>query len=142
MRRRASKALQEQMQRTRIEQSWLIRAVIWAGSGEIKFVLVIAAIFALYQTLDIVFSRGSGGGLQALFFVTAFLIVGVFLGVIVVTDGSKEYRETGARIRTTCGVIGAAALGVMGGATYEWIAVLAIVGAVLGYFGMGWAKYI
>ncbi len=72
----------------------------------------------------------------------AFLNLGVFLGIIVVTEEEKSYRSSGWKIRIISGTVAFAAVGVMILASLEQVAIAAFIGAVLGYFGIYWVKWL
>lgn len=71
-----------------------------------------------------------------------FLILGVFLGIIVVTEEDKAYRASGWRVRMISGALAFAAFAVMGSASFEVFAFATFLGAMLGYFGIYWAKWL
>ncbi len=74
--------------------------------------------------------------------VFVLLIFGVFVGVIALTEEDKEYRTTGSRVRMTCGAVAFAAIAVMLSAPWEAVAFAALLGAILGYVGIYWAKHV
>ncbi len=123
------------------ELSLLSRALLWVFKNEVSGAATIGILFAVGMSLRRVisipddaqrFARG----------VIVLLIFGVFVGVIAVTEDNKEFRDSGSRIRITCGAISFAAIAVILSAPMEGVVLAALAGALLGYFGKYWAQYV
>jgi hypothetical protein len=105
-------------------------------------VLTIALLFVFFYGLQTIFSTSGLEVRTMLLAVFAFLIFGIFLGVVIVTEEDNTYKVSGSRIRITCGVITGVALAVMGNASFEGIALAGVFVGALGYFGIYWVKHI
>lgn len=141
-RRRPSNVLKDQLSKPSVELGWFTRTGLWAFRSETSGVLTIAILFALSYGVPYVIPSDAGDVRTAVLSLFGFLILGVFLGIIVVTEEEKSYRASGWRVRMISGALAFAALTLMGPASLEVVAIAALFGAVLGYFGIYWVKWI
>lgn len=142
MRRTVSRKLKEQKVRPVAELSLPIRVLLWLMSSDVKIVLFFAAIFAVFQAvtrLDISIHTDLAQTLKG---VSMFFVIGVFLAVVVVTDDDRRYRNSGQTIRVVCGAMAGALIGIIGSGPVEVIALLALIGTLLGFFAKNWAQYV
>ncbi len=115
------------------------RALLWLFSTDTGSVLAIGVLLALSLVVG---HADAGDARSVLLLLPMGSVVGVFLAVILVTETRKTYVRSGARIRTVTGIAAGAAIAVMLGASFEGVAVGALVGCVLGYLGKLWAQFV
>ncbi|WP_128003585.1 hypothetical protein [Piscinibacter defluvii] len=123
-------------------ESWWWRTLEWLFEREIRFVLLFAIIFAAAVAVRVFGVSHWSLDLATVQIVASLLIIGSFLGVVVATDSARAYRKSGLRIRTVSGLVAGAGVALVFGAPFEAAALCALVGGVLGYFGMRWAQHI
>lgn len=141
-RRRPSKVLKDQLSKPVAEIGWVSRAFLRAFCSDASGVLTIGFLFAVSYGVPYFFPGEASDIRSTVILFLVFLILGVFLGIIVVTEEEKSYRKSGWIIRIFSGVVAFASIGVMISAPLEHVAIAALIGAVLGYFGIYWAKWI
>lgn len=141
-RRRPSKVLKDQLSKPVAEIGWFSRAFLWAFRIDASGVLTMGFLFVLSYGIRYFFTDEDSDIRSTVILFLAFLILGVFLGIIVVTEEEKSYRNSGWKIRIISGVVAFASVGVMISAPLEQVAIAAFIGAVLGYFGIYWAKWL
>jgi len=141
-RRRKINALKQQLARPPAELSLSARLLLWAFRSDTRSVLVIGILFAVGMTLQYLLPADLNNVQGVAVAVLVLLIFGTFLGVIVVTEDNKKYSSSGAWIRALCGAGALAAIAVLLSAPLSVIALAALVGVVLGYSGIYWARYI
>jgi hypothetical protein len=140
--RRASQALKRQLAKQPAQLGWVMRVFLWVFRTGTGSALTIGLLLALFYALQTVLSLTGFEVRTVVLTFFAFLILGVFLGVVMVTEEDSAYKESGARIRIICGVIAGSAIAVMGNASFEGIALAGILAGALGYFGVYWVKYV
>lgn len=116
--------------------------MLYAFRSEATSVLTIGILFAIGTGLRFLLPSDAQAFQTVAMTVIVLLIFGVFVGVIALTEENKEYRNSGSRVRVTCGAVALAAIAVMLSAPLEGVALAALLGAILGYIGIYWAKYI
>jgi membrane glycosyltransferase len=141
-RRRASQVLREQLAAPRLSQGWFTRAIGWLFRSEASSALSLGVVFALGLAVSYVIPVRISSAREVVVVTFTLLVFGVFLGVIMVTEENKNYKGSGLRTRVVCGAIAGAAIAVLASAPVEAVALGAMVGAILGFFGMSWAKYL
>lgn len=141
-RRHPSKFVKKELAAPQLSRGWFVRTVNWLFRSEASSSLFMGVLFALGLTLRYVAPFSFSNAREVVVGAISLLIFGVFLGVIMVTDGNKNYRGNGLRTRVVCGVIAGAAIAVLLAAPGEGVVLGALVGAILGFFGEDWAKYI
>jgi len=141
-RRRPSKVLKDQLSKPTAEIGWVSRVFLWAFRSHASGVLTLGFLFALSYGVRSFFPDEVSDIRSTVILFLVFLILGVFLGIIVVTEENRSYRSSGWKIRIISGMVAFAAVGVMISAPLEEVAIAAFIGAVLGYFGIYWAKWI
>jgi hypothetical protein len=107
--------------------------------------LLLVAFFGVALAAYAVFEVAlNGAPLSALLQVAAsFGCFGALLGGIFAFDPQSEFKVwPSAGARASIGAIAAAAFALLWTLSAEAMALLALVGGVLGYFGMCWAKYV
>ena len=115
-----------------------LRVLLWLFSTSTGSVLTIGVLLAFALALGHVGPLNAG---SAILMLPVVLVVGVFVAVIAVTETSKTYRHSGARIRMVTGAAAGAAIAVMLAAPFEGVALGTLVGLALGYLGKLWAQY-
>lgn len=116
--------------------------MIWVFESEFRTVAFIAIVFTAHVVLEQYVLGKSRIQSNSVSVISALLIVGAFFGVIFVTDENEQYRQSGGRIRTVCGVVTGLSLGFIFTAPIAVVALAACIGAILGYYGMRWARYV
>lgn len=141
-RRRPSKVLKDQLSKPVAEIGWVSRVFLWAFRSDASGVLTMGFLFAVSYGVRFFFTDADSDIRSTVILFLVFLILGVFLGIIGVTEEEKSYRGSGWKIRIISGLVAFASIGVMISASLEQVAIAAFIGAVLGYFGMYWVKWI
>ncbi len=141
-RRRASQVLREQLASPRSLQGWFTRAIGWLCRSEVSSALCLGVIFALSLAVSYVTRVCISSASEIVVVTFVLLVFGVFLGVIIVTEDSKRYKGSGLRTRVVCGVIAGTTIAVLVSAPGDAIALGAMVGAILVFFGTSWSKYL
>jgi predicted DNA repair protein MutK len=118
------------------ESGWF-RLVLWAGATETRFILAGGIAFALVTLAAEAIGVFANLGVLLHLFAT-LLVFGVFACIVIVTEESRKYASSGARIRTISGAIAGAAIAVIFSAPAEGVAAAALTGAGLGYLGKYW----
>jgi hypothetical protein len=142
VRRRPSRALKSRLSQQPVELPMLWQIVLWPFKSEVRAVLVMAILFAIGMGAGLVARAGSQAVEFTVLALAALLIFGVFLGVIAVTEGSREHKVGGSKTRVVCGVVALSAISVIFGAPLEGVCFAALLGAMLGYTSPYWARYI
>ena len=119
-----------------------MRVLTWAFSTEVGAVISIGLLAVLYPLLRLTAVACGFDIVRYIQVVLAILILGVFLGVIVVTEEAKTYRNSGGRIRFICGAIAGAAIIVIFHGPIEAVILASLMGGVMGYLGKYWANVI
>jgi hypothetical protein len=122
--------------------SYAMQLVRWLVAGELRPVVLVAILFTAYMMLQAFGVTGWFESPNPVRIVSSLLIFGLFLGVIFVTDIKESQIYNGTRKRVFAGVASCSAIAAIFGAPWEGVVLAAIVGAVLGYFGMVWAQHI
>ena len=141
-RKRPSKKLVHLLAQPPVELSFFSRLLLWIFRGDAGSALTIGILFALGTAISHMLPSAMLNLQRAFIALMSLLIFGVFLGMIIVTETEKHYRNSGSRIRIVTGAIGFAAIATMASATFEGIAAASFLGAILGYFGIYWAQYL
>jgi hypothetical protein len=141
-RRRSSKALKRQLARPPVELGWFMRTFLWVFRSPNSSVLTISLLFVLFYGLQSIVLASDLEVRTGLLVLFAFLVFGIFLGVVIVTEEDSTYTVSGSRIRIICGVITGVALAVMGNVSFEGVALAGMFVGALGYFGIYWVKHI
>ena len=121
--------------------STAVRVGRWLVAGEVRPVVLVATLFTAYMMLKAFGVTGWFESPNSVRLVPSLLIFGLFLGVIFVTDIKQPQVGTGTRKRVFAGIASCSAIAAIFGAPWGGLALAAIVGAVLGYFGMSWAQH-
>ncbi len=72
-----------------------IRAIRWVLASEIRALLVIAISFFLYLSFKVLGLTLGGIDAFSIESIISLFIFSVFLGVVIVTDSSKKYKNNG-----------------------------------------------
>jgi hypothetical protein len=141
-RRRSSKALKRHLDTPREELSLPMRAFLWIFRSEVSSVLSIALFLATSYGLQAFFAAAGLNLHKVLITFFGFLILGVFLGVVMVTELDNAYAASGSRIRIISGVVAGASIAIMGNLSFEGVVLAGLLVGALGYFGIYWAKFL
>lgn len=141
-RRRPSQALKQELSRPNSSHGLFVRTLLWAFRSNVSSGLAIGILFAVGTGLRYLIPPGAQDARTVVVLVFVLLIFGVFLGVIVVTEDNKSFTHSGSRIRMTCGAIAGAAIATIFASPLEAILFATLLGVVLGYMGILWAKYL
>ena len=141
MKKRPSKFIKDQLRKPKTEQSWVVRFLVQITSSEILLVFLVTILVSAYYLAQASNFIAKSSMKESIRLISSLILIGVFLGVIVVTDDSEKYRKSGARIRTICGVVTSTALCILFNAPFELYPVFIFIGAILGCTGMIWAQF-
>jgi hypothetical protein len=119
-----------------------LRLVRWLVAGEVRPVTLVAILFTAYMMLQAFGVTGWFDSPNLVQVFSSLLIFGLFVGVVFVTDIKESQVGPETRKRVLAGVASCSAIAAIFGAPWEGIALAAILGAVLGYFGMSWAQHL
>ncbi len=117
--------------------------LLWGVGSGARAALTIGVLLALGMGIGHAWPVAPGGWQAMVPWFLAVLIFGVFLGVIVVTESHKAYRgPRGTRLRVLGGAMACAAIALLLAGAFELVALGALVGAMLGYVGIHWARHV
>jgi hypothetical protein len=140
--RRQSRVLKQQLGRLPAVLSTLARLVLWAFRTDARGIATIAILFAIGMAVQYLLPTD----LENIYGVATaglvLLIFGTFLGVIVVTEDNKKYETSGSWIRVISGAVAFSAIAALLSAPLIVIALGALVGVMLGYAGIYWARHL
>jgi hypothetical protein len=140
--RRRSAALKQKLAQPTAEVGLFERFLLWAFRGDIRSIFAIGILFTVGMSIQHLMPTGFTNVLGAVKVTSAFLIFGIFLGVIVVTEDNKRFTASGAWIRTIYGALAFAAIALILSASWGAVALAALIGIILGYTGIHWARHI
>lgn len=138
--RRRSAALKQKLAQPTAEVGLFERFLLWAFRGNIRSIFAIGILFAVGMSIQHLMPTGFTNVLGAVKAASTFLIFGIFLGVIVVTE--DNFTASGAWIRTIYGALAFAAIALILSASWGAVALAALIGVILGYTGIHWARHI
>ena len=122
--------------------SRFVQAFIWLTASDVRLVLLVAAVFTAIMAARVLGASHFGIDTTTIQVIASVVLFGVFLGVIVVTDGPKSYRKSGAWVRTMSGVIAGVGIGIIYSLSFEAVVLWGLSGALLGFIGMRWAQHL
>lgn len=111
-----------------------IRAIRWVLASEIRALLVIAIAFFLYLSFNVLGLTLGGIDAFSIESIISLFIFSVFLGVVIVTDSSKKYKNNGELKRAICGAIAGLTIGLIYGVSIEMLFLMTLAGVILGTF--------
>jgi uncharacterized membrane protein len=141
-RRKPSQVLKQQLSAPKPSLGLFARILLWAFRSNASMVMTMAVLFAIGTYVTYVLPKDQLELQMATVTVFVLLIFGTFFGVIVVTEEGKEYRQSGTRIRMISGAVAGIAIATMLHAPFEGVAFAGLLGIILGYLGLLWAKYL
>jgi len=115
-------------------------AVRWLFSGEWRPALLVGLVFVAYMLAQVGSINGQDVESRLVTVVACFLIFGVFLGVVFVTEIKEVPEAIATRRCVLTGCIACCSIAVIVGLSLAGIALGALVGAVLGYTAPWWSQ--